>query len=175
MLYSLCGVAFLCYPLLVFVIFHMEEPTLPVFIPFVDANTRIGYIITSCFHYSILYLASIGFGFVDSLFFNLVFNILTMSQLQCNQLSKLNEDLDTIKQSGSVIQRRMTNIITMHQEMEKYHFIQCIKINCNIFKIFTFRYIDIVNESYFLMIFTQIATTSLSTILVIYIIITVKY
>lgn len=175
MLYSICGVAFLCYPLLVFVIFHMEEPTLPVFIPFVDANTRIGYIITSCFHYSILYLASIGFGFVDSLFFNLVFNILTMSQLQCNQLSKLNEDLDNIKQSGSLIRRRLTNIISMHQEMEKYQFKQYIKINCNIFNISILRYIDIVNESYFLMIFTQIATTSLSTILVIYIIITVKY
>lgn len=118
-LYTVSGVVFICFPFLVFALFNMKEPTLPVFIPFVDFNTRHGYIISSCDHYILIFMACVGFGFVDTLFVNLVFNILTMSQLQCHQLKRINEELDDIKQSKTMIRIRMINFFTMHQEMEK--------------------------------------------------------
>lgn len=120
-LYSVSGVVFICFPFLVFALFNMKEPTLPVFIPFVDIDTRHGYIITSCDHYILIFMACVGFGFVDTLFVNLVFNILTMSQLQSHQLTTINEELDDVKQSKTMIRIRMMNFFTMHQEMEKYN------------------------------------------------------
>lgn len=118
-LYILCAMMFLLYPILVFALFQMKEPWLPVFIPGVDFNTKEGFVITAIYHYIILYVAGVGFGFVDAMFFNLVFNVLIMSELQCNQLSTLNEELTGAKPSESMIRSRLSNFFLMNMEMEK--------------------------------------------------------
>lgn len=98
----------------------MKEPYLPLFVPGLDINTREGFIATSIYHCCVLYMAGVGFGFCDALFFNLVFNIYTMSELQGNQLSMLDEEMSEAKPSESKIRLRLTNFFLMHQEMEKY-------------------------------------------------------
>lgn len=118
-LYIFCAIMFLLYPLLVFAMFRMKEPWLPVFIPGVDFNTKEGFIITSIYHYILLYMAGVGFGYIDALFFNLVFNVLTMSELQFNQLSTLNEELAAAKPSELMIRTRLSNFFLMNMEMEK--------------------------------------------------------
>lgn len=120
-LYILCMTIFATYPIVMFAIFSIKEPTLPVFIPFVDWNTKEGYIITSSYHILIMYVGSLGIGFVDALFSNLVFNVLTMSELQSNQLARLNEEMTKPKCRASAIQQRLVNMFKMHQEMEKYN------------------------------------------------------
>lgn len=118
-LYILCAIIFATYPLLVFAFFTMKEPILPVFIPFVDWNTKEGFIITSIYHLLLLYMAGVGIGFVDALFANLVFNVLTMSELQSNQLAKLNEELTKRKCHALTVQMCLVNMFKMNQEMEK--------------------------------------------------------
>lgn len=122
-LYALCAVGFFLYPVMAFAIFHMSEPCLPIFIPGVDINTKKGYTVTSIYHYLVLLVATLGLAFIDALFLNLVFNMLTMSELQCNQLSKLNEEMDNAKEHATSIRFRLINFFKMHQEMERYTFL----------------------------------------------------
>lgn len=118
-LYLFCAIEFCIYPVIVFVFTHTIEPALPVFIPFVDANTTDGYIITTTYHCLLLFIASVGLAFCDALFFNLVFNILTMSKLQCNQFTSLNKELEQPKQPIASITIRLINLFKMNQEMEQ--------------------------------------------------------
>lgn len=118
-LYILCGIGFYAYPVLVLTFFAMKEPCLPIYIPFTDINTKEGYVITSVYHYIIIYIATVGLGFCDGLFFNLVFNVLTMSELQCIQQKKLNEELDVPKFPTTAIRTRLVNFFKMNHEMEK--------------------------------------------------------
>ncbi|XP_031627139.1 putative odorant receptor 83c [Contarinia nasturtii] len=154
-MYLFCVFIFYLYPVIAYAVFEMKEPWLPLFVPGLDINTKEGFVATSIYHCVVLYLAGVGFGFCDSLFFNLVFNIYTMSELQGNQLAMLDEEMSAVKPSESMIRVRLTNFFLMHQEMEKY--------------------IELINESYFLMIFVQIMTTSLCTTLIAYIIMTMSW
>lgn len=123
-LYILCAIIFLLYPMLVFAIFQVEEPWLPMFIPGIDYNTNGGLVVTSIYHCVVLFLSGVGFGFVDALFFNLVFEVFTMSKLQCNQLLVLNEEVAKAKPCQSAIRTRMKNLFVMNLEMEKYQFFE---------------------------------------------------
>lgn len=118
-LYLLCGIGFYVSPLIVFAIFQIKEPWLPIYIPFADVTTKEGYMITTCYHHIVIYIAVIGLAFCDALFFNFIFNILTISELQCNQQSKLNEDLSVPKFSIPDVRARMVNFCKMYHEMEK--------------------------------------------------------
>lgn len=119
-MYLLCVMVFLLYPVLAYTIFQIEEPWLPVFVLGLDINTKAGFVTTSIYHLVVIYLSGAGFSFVDGLFFNVVFNILIMSKLQCNQLLTLNEELDTAQPSKLMIRIRLANFFLMNQEMEKY-------------------------------------------------------
>lgn len=121
-LYLICVVIFFLFPVLVFAIFHTKEPWLPLFLPGIDFDTKKGFVTTSIYHYVILYLSGVGFGFIDALFFNLVFNVLTMSRLQCNQLSTLDVEITAAKPRESKIYSRLRNVFVMNLEMEKYLF-----------------------------------------------------
>lgn len=118
-LYILCGIGYTLFPVLMLLIFATKEPVLPIFIPFVDFDTKEGCIITSIYHGILLYVACAGLCFADSLFTNLVINVMTMTELQCNQLAKLNDELAEPKHRILAIQFRLVNIFKMNQEMEK--------------------------------------------------------
>lgn len=173
-LYLLCLFAFYAYPVIIYTFFSMKEPMLPINIPFVDMNTKEGFMITSVYHVVIVYIASIGLGFCDALFLNLVFNVLTMAELQVIQQQKLNEELDIPKFPASAVQIRLRNFFIMNQEMEKYVFflLEILKWICFI-QLINFRYIEIIDDTYYWMIFVQILTTSLSIVLIVFIIMTV--
>lgn len=119
LLYLFCAIVFLLYPVLLFMIFHKKEPWLPLFVPGIDFNTKKGFTATSIYHYIILYLAGVGFGFVDALFFNVVFNVFTMSKLQCNQLSVLDDEITAVKPHELNLRTRLANFFSMNLEMEK--------------------------------------------------------
>lgn len=118
-LYITGGIAFLSFPVLVYAIMRMKEPWLPIFVPFIDYDTQKGFIVTSIYHYVVIYTASVGLGYCDALFFNLAFNVSTMAGLQCNQLSMLNEELTNVKLRKSINRIRLVNFFLMNQEMQK--------------------------------------------------------
>lgn len=118
-LYLFCGIEFCCYPVIVFIFTRTVEPVLPVYIPFIDIDTTDGYVTTTVYHCMLLFVASCGFAFSDGLFFNLVFNVFTMSKLQCNQLNILNEELSQAKPSIISIKIRLVNLFKMNQEMQQ--------------------------------------------------------
>lgn len=119
-LYTFGGIGFYMTPVLILVIFGVKEPWMPVFIPGIDINTEEGYIITSIYHYIVIYIACLGLGFSDGLFCNLIFNVLTMTGLQCNQFSQLNGELSVPKPRILIIRTRMQNLFKMYQEIEEY-------------------------------------------------------
>lgn len=118
-LYLFCGIEFCFYPVIVFTFTQAVEPVLPVYIPFIDFDTTNGYTTTTIYHCVLLFLASCGFAFSDGLFFNLVFNVFTMSKLQCNELNILNDELTQAKPSIILIKTRLVNLFKMNQEMQK--------------------------------------------------------
>lgn len=118
-LYGLCAFIFIAYPVLMFFIFQTVEPCLPIFVPGIDFNTKYGYIITSIYHYVVIFMGLIGLWYCDSIFLNLVFNIMMMSELQTNQLSMINDDLNSNDKNDPTIRMRLSNFFSMHQEMEK--------------------------------------------------------
>lgn len=118
-LYSFCGLEFFISAMIITKLSGQDEPILPIYIPFIDFNTPDGHFITTMYHCVVIFLASIGLAFIDALFFNLVFNILTMSKLQCNQLAILNDELAQPKPPTTLITIRLINIFKMNQEMQK--------------------------------------------------------
>lgn len=119
LLYVLCGVVFYTAPIVIYIIFQTKEPWLPNFIPGIDFNTRDGFIVTSIFHCLVIYMATVGFGFIDSLFINLVLNMLPIAKLQCNELLCLNEDMRAKKPNAAKIQVRLFNFFVQNKEMQK--------------------------------------------------------
>ncbi|XP_055296843.1 odorant receptor 67d-like [Sitodiplosis mosellana] len=154
-LYFLCVIIFLLFPVLMFAIFQMKEPWLPLYLLGIDFNTKEGFVVTSIYHCVVLYMTGIGFGFNDALFSNLVFNVFIMSKLQCNQLSTLDDELNADRPHELKIRTRLANFFLMNLEMEKY--------------------IELINDTYFWMIFVQIMTSSLCTTLIVYVIMTMTW
>lgn len=118
-LYLFCAIEFFIYPVIVFTFTGIIESVLPVNIPFVDIDTTDGYVITTVYHCFTLFVAGVGLAFSDALFFNLVFNVLTMSELQCNQLAMLNDELGQAKTSNVLIKTRLVNLFRINQEMQQ--------------------------------------------------------
>lgn len=118
-LYLLCAIEFCAYPVIVFTSTSTIVPLLPVNIPFVDIDTTDGYMITTVYHIVVLFVASLGLAFIDGLFFNLIFNVLTITKLQCNQFQILNEELEEAKPPIALIKIRLVNLFKMNQEMQR--------------------------------------------------------
>lgn len=118
-LYLFCSIEFCMYPVIVFTFTGIIEPVLPVHIPFVDIYTTDGYMISTVYHCISLFIAGVGLAFCDALFFNLVFNVLTMSELQSNQFAILNEEIGQAIPSIVLVKTRLVNLFKMNQEMQQ--------------------------------------------------------
>lgn len=176
LLYFISGLVLALFPIGLFIIFGSNEPWLPFYIPGIDFNTDNGFIVTSILHLIFIFVGIVGFSFCDSVFIALVLNVLPLSELQCDQVLKWNVDLNKKKPRMGKIYGRMRNFVMMNQEMQKYqtHNVRNIKESALKNSLNHCRYIAIINRSYFLMLFTQILTTAASTIVSVYVIMTVK-
>lgn len=118
-LYAICAVVFVCVPILVLLIFHVNEPTLPIFVPFVDYHTRTGGFITTTYHYLFIFTAINGMGFCDSLFSNLIFSLIQMSELISNDLTFIGQKLKNPVQNVQSIRVQLKNTYLMYSEVQR--------------------------------------------------------
>lgn len=121
-LYMLCAIGFITIPMLIFVLFHIREPTLPFLVPFIDHTTRNGSLITSTYHWLIVFTAVSGLGFCDALFSNLVFSMTTMSQLISNDLHHISTKLQNGIFNLNTVRVQLKNTYLMHSEVQRFVF-----------------------------------------------------
>lgn len=107
------------YPLFVHVVFHVVEPILPIFLPLIDYNSKIGYTMTTCYQIYLMFFAVSGLSFCDAVFTNLVYNLKTLSGLLSNQMSALDEKVVKNSLTQLEVKQRLRNIFIMHFEVGK--------------------------------------------------------
>lgn len=119
-LYLLCAIVFNIWPMLQYVWSKEIYAPLPGRIPFVDYDTRRGFIILYAFQSIMNIMAALGIAFADSMFAIFTLNILTFSGLFAIQSKQLNEMLLNSKQKIGCIRIKFRNVILMHQEASTY-------------------------------------------------------
>lgn len=119
-LYSMCAMAFVSIPYLIFMLVHEKEPTLPILVPFIDYGTKRGASITTTYHYGIIFIAVFGLFFCDSLFTNFIISIITMAKLIFNDFIFIGEQLKVPSSSNmKSIRSQLRNTYLMYSEIQR--------------------------------------------------------
>lgn len=118
-LYCMCGIMFVSWPLISLVMFGAMEPAVPIFLPALDVETRVGFGVNWMYHAYILGLATAGFIFCDAMYVDLVLHVKMMSALIAKHWDCIREQL--VSANGTVrvrvVKGLFRNVCQMHQEM----------------------------------------------------------
>lgn len=117
LLYFLCMIAFYSAPVIIYLCFNVVEPIISVYVPFIDPTEQTGFIISTGFHVFFIFIATIGFTYIDSLLANLIFHVLMYSGLIGNDLKTLNDMISEGGHNELDLRIRFRNILLMHKEM----------------------------------------------------------
>lgn len=118
-LYVLCSVAFTSWPVILYFWSGEIETPLPLRLPRIDISSKQGYIVMASYDIFMVFVASLGLGFLDGTYSILTFNLLVLSGLIKTQMHDLNEMLVQKIQSKYQIHIKFRNIINMHREMKE--------------------------------------------------------
>lgn len=117
--YYACGLCFLSYPIIMFLANGELFPVFPMFLPFVNENTNIGYTILTIYHIIFVIMPMAGLAGVE--FFIAVFMIssLLFAKLITLDAQQINIELSAEKSEKMKIKYRLRNILLMHKEMSE--------------------------------------------------------
>lgn len=115
--YFLSVISFLVAPFIIYLVFNVVELIVPIYIPYVNVEESVGFIVTSCFHIYFLLIAGIGFALCDTVLANLIFQVLMCSALIGNDLDALNEMLLEKQYKEIELTIRFRNLLQMHKEL----------------------------------------------------------
>lgn len=111
--YRINGIVVVAYPFILYLFTGHLIPTLPLFIPKVDTNTNVGYIITYIFHWNVGIMGASGLAMCDAYYALFVTNIFVMAKLIKYEVECFNKKLH---QSEDVLDH-LRNLYLMHKEM----------------------------------------------------------
>lgn len=118
-LYCLCSIAFLTWPVAETAWTGQFKMFLAVRLPGIDPSTHHGRIILTSFHAYMISIGGFGLGFMDGLYSIFTLNILVFSGLIRGQKERLNKVLETPKHLLGEVAFMFRNFIRMHQEMDE--------------------------------------------------------
>lgn len=100
-------------------------PIMPVYMPFIDENTQIGFVELTIIHLEFIVATVIGSAAVDFMFIMLIFNILFLARVLTDNADELNAILRKDKVDRHVAKAKLVNILLMHREIFEYvlHFL----------------------------------------------------
>lgn len=98
-----------------------REFALPIFVPFVDESTTIGFVITNIFHVIALFMAACGLSASDMRLVLFVLHLRPMSAMFSNTMEEMNQGLLVERNRHSEEMRKyFRNLILMHLEFCNY-------------------------------------------------------
>lgn len=115
-LYSLSALSNFIYPLYMYAFEHEVVTIMPTFVPFIDENTRNGYIVLSAFHVASLILGIIACCATDLLFTMITINTPVMASLIEDEVNQLNETVEGEKPQPMLAKVKLRNILLMNRE-----------------------------------------------------------
>lgn len=115
-LYALAVFSFFLYPLGMYFMENERVPLVPVFLPFIDENTSVGYTILCSIHLIAFVAGTMGTLCCDFIIAACILNTLVFARIISLEMNEINIDLlENVKKIH--IQARFRNILCMHQEM----------------------------------------------------------
>ncbi|XP_031636823.1 odorant receptor 67d-like [Contarinia nasturtii] len=153
-LYILSVFTFFPYPLYMYYFENEVVTIIPVYLPGVDETQLAGYIILSCYQVLLFILATFGVLACDFFMAIIIISTLIFAKLISLDMAQINDDL-LQKNSTLTVKSRLRNILLMHQEMTKY--------------------MKRVEKLTFIMFFGQIASSSIGSVIIFYVILTLHY
>lgn len=106
----------LTYPGFMYFTQHELVPIMPLYIPGIDENTIIGYIIITIYHLTMITLASVGIAATDFFLAIVIISSLIFAKLIWLEMQQIHTDLDE-KSSELSLKVHFRNILRMHKEM----------------------------------------------------------
>lgn len=118
-MYSIAAGFYFLEPFYKFFFKHEVIPFLPIFFPFVDETTTIGYIILTLIHLTYMVCAVLGSLCTDFLFIMVIVNIPVLSNIFADEVHELNKSLEDEEEEVDILQvkGRFRNILFMHREI----------------------------------------------------------
>lgn len=116
-LYTLAGMFYLLNPLYSYFWLDKIVPLIPIYMPFIDENTQIGFVVLTLMHLQFMILTLVASAAVDFMFIILIFNMLFLAKLFTNDVDELNDTLREEKVDKVVAKAKLLNILLMHQEI----------------------------------------------------------
>lgn len=116
-LYVFAGGFYLLEPTYSFIFLNKLVPPCPVFFPYVDENTTVGYITLLCIHLVYICLAVIASACTDFMFIMIIINIPVLSNILSDEVREINESLKDEEIDMLQVKGRFRNILYMHREL----------------------------------------------------------
>lgn len=107
------------YPFFVYFTQNEVVPIMPLYVPYVDESTVIGFTIISIYHVLMVLLASFGISATDFFLAIIIISSLMFAKLITLELRQIQMDLQE-KCSEIELKARFRNILRMHKEMCEY-------------------------------------------------------
>lgn len=115
---SFTGLAFMSTPMLTYWLTGVVEPVIPLYLPYVDETTTVGFCQLFVMHVLILVIGVIGMICADLTFFLTISHICPMTDVLVSKLNELEERLkDADRNYGLVTRNYLFNIVRMHQQI----------------------------------------------------------
>ncbi|XP_055549365.1 odorant receptor 67d-like [Wyeomyia smithii] len=118
--YAIAGVAFFVLPFYVMVVKQEKKLVLPLELPFTEASTETGYVITTIFHLVLTVMAIMGILAADMGIMIIVLHVVGIANVFMNNLGDLNEMLLQAETSDETKRQKFTEICIMHKEILQY-------------------------------------------------------
>lgn len=106
----------LVYPIFVFITQNEFFPIMPLYLPYIDETTVVGFTIISIYHIILISLVSFGIVAIDFFLAIIIISSLMFAKIISLEMHEIHVDLDE-KGSQIAIKARFRNILRMHKEM----------------------------------------------------------
>lgn len=115
-LYIMATSGYFIYPFYRYVKFNEIIPIIPMFLPFVNEDSTIGFSILTFFHLNAILYGLLGCACSDFSFTMIIVNVPIFSNIIGDNITELNEMLKQKRPDPVLIKAKLRNILLQHQE-----------------------------------------------------------
>lgn len=116
-IYTLAGGFYLLNPIYLYCTRREIVPMLPLYMPFIDATTKNGFILLSVLHLGFVFVAVVASAGSDLLYALVVINFLVPVNIFHDNIKGLNTLLSKPKMNVKLIKAKLLNVILIHREI----------------------------------------------------------
>lgn len=113
-------VTFFLYPFYMYFIKGELMPMMPLYLPFVNESTIIGFIIINSYQFLCAVISVVGLSALEFLTAIIIISSLIFAKLISRDLLQINADLQEIDPGMLIVKARLRNIFLMHQQLGEY-------------------------------------------------------